>query len=217
VPLAHAAFPPLLPLLPLVGLLALAAVLAAVLVLLRRRRADPVQDLEDLPAADTPASAAPAASAAAEEAGAAPAAPTSYADLARSLAEVGDLEAAVVCQWAADLRVLAPHLAGTGPELAGLIGAAGPDGPAGGGDPVALLRRAREAALSLVGTTSQVRALLTPIEHLTALVPDEGRPRGRHVGQAPTPPGCLPPELWALLPEPQRAAYDADGRQDRSA
>ena len=118
----------------------------------------------------------------------------------------------MVCQWAADLRVLAPHLAGTGPELAGLIGTVGP-----AGDPVALLRRAREAALSLVGTTSQVRALLTPIEHLTALVPDEGRPRGRHVGQAPTPPGCLPPELWALLPEPQRAAYDADGRQDRSA
>lgn len=207
-PLAHATVPPLL---PLIGLLVLAAALAAVLVLLRRRRADPVQDLEDLPAADAPASSAAGEDAEAE---AEPTVPTSYADLARSLAEVGDLEAAVVCQWAADLRVLAPHLAGTGPELAGLIGTVG---PAGGGDPVALLRRAREAALSLVGTTSQVRALLTPIEHLTALVPDEGRPRGRHVGQAPTPPGSLPPELWALLPEPQRAAYDADGRQDRSA
>ena len=210
-PLAHATVPPPL---PLIGLLVLAAALAAVLVLLRRRRADPVQDLEDLPAADAPASSAAGEDAEAESE---PTVPTSYADLARSLAEVGDLEAAVVCQWAADLRVLAQHLAGTGPELAGLIGAAGPDGPASGGDPVALLRRAREAALSLVGTTSQVRALLTPIEHLTALVPDEGRPRGRHVGQAPTPPGSLPPELWALLPEPQRAAYDADGRQDRSA
>lgn len=207
-PLAHATVPPLL---PLIGLLVLAAALAAVLVLLRRRRADPVQDLEDLPAADAPA---PSAAGEAAEAESEPTVPTSYADLARSLAEVGDLEAAVVCQWAADLRVLAPHLAGTGRELAGLIGTVG---PAGGGDPVALLRRAREAALSLVGTTSQVRALLTPIEHLTALVPDEGRPRGRHVGQAPTPPGSLPPELWALLPEPQRAAYDADGRQDRSA
>ncbi|NYD57656.1 hypothetical protein BKA08_001894 [Nocardioides marinisabuli] len=205
-PVPHVAVAPLL---PLVGLLLLAAGLVGVLVVLRRRRtgAD-VPDLPDLPALPTR----PASTETTEgprlleqpEAPQVPApgpVPTTYAGLARRLAEVGDLEAAVLCQWAADLATLSPHLAGAGGELGDLVGALDDR------DPLALLRCARAAAQALVDPASPGPAL-APLEDLAALVPAEPAPRGRHAAALPTTRGGLPPELWVLLSEQQRSAYD---------
>lgn len=140
-------------------------------------------------------------------------APTAYADLARQLAEIGDLEAAVVTQWVADLQVLAPRLRGQGQVLADLVGATA------AGCPVSTLRESRAAALSLIPAGSSVQALLTPLDHLSDLLPASQRPRGRHAAAVPTHPQGLPIELRELLPAHQLAAYDAlvgDG-QERSA
>lgn len=140
-------------------------------------------------------------------------APTAYADLARQLAEVGDLEAAVVTQWAADLQVLAPHLQGQGQVLADLVGSTV------GGGPLSTLHEVRAAALTLIPSGGSVQALLSPLDHLADLVPASPRPRGRHAAPVPAHPRGLPAELRELLPAHQLAAYDAlagDG-QERSA
>lgn len=218
VPVPHVAVAPLL---PLIGLLLLAAALVGVLVVLRRRRTGAdvpdLPDLPDLPALpDLPVLPVRPASTETTETTEKPAlleqpgtpevpvpgkVPTTYVGLARRLAEVGDLEAAVLCQWAADLATLSPHLAGAGGELGDLVGALDDR------DPLALLRRAREAAQALVDPASPGPAL-APLEDLAALVPAEPAPRGRHAAALPTTRGALPPELWVLLSEQQRSAYD---------
>ncbi|WP_134766821.1 hypothetical protein [Nocardioides sp. 1609] len=88
-----------------------------------------------------------------------------YADLSRSLAGTGRTREAVLAQWAADVRVLAPLLADRGDELCAALGTIDP------ADPVATLLGARAAASALVGPSFAVSALLADVSHLSGPVP----------------------------------------------
>ncbi|QCW51821.2 hypothetical protein FE634_17925 [Nocardioides dongxiaopingii] len=97
-----------------------------------------------------------------------------YAELSRSLARTGRLREAVLAQWAADVRVLAPLLAGRGDELCAALGRIDPD------DPASTLVRARAAASALVGPSFALSALLADVAHLSGPVAagQPAEPRG---------------------------------------
>lgn len=138
-----------------------------------------------------------------------------YLDLSRRLAERGDLQGAVLAQWACDLEVLRGPLAGHEGDLATAVAAVTGD------DPVAVLRGCREAALALVAVAGPVRTLLAPLDHLlrAAAVQQEqsaqpsGQPSGQHPSGAPS--AGFPAELVDLAPEADRPALSAlvAGRQ----
>lgn len=127
-----------------------------------------------------------------------------YLDLSRRLAERGDLEGAVLAQWACDLEVLRGPLAGHEGELATAVAAVTGD------DPVAVLRGCREAALALVAVAGPVRTLLAPLDHLLQAA---AQPSGQQPGRAPS--AGFPAELVDLAPEADRPALSAlvAGRQ----
>lgn len=138
-----------------------------------------------------------------------------YLDLSRRLAERGDLEGAVLAQWACDLEVLRGPLAGHEGDLATAVAAVTGD------DPVVVLRGCREAALALVAVAGPVRTLLAPLDHLLRAAdaqesahesaqPSDQRPSG-------TPSAGFPAELVDLAPEADRPALAAlvAGRQGR--
>ncbi len=88
-----------------------------------------------------------------------------YAELSRSLARAGRFREATLAQWAADLRVLGPLLAGRNEELCrALAGLA----PADAGMAIA---GARAVASSLVGPSIAVTAMLQDASHLSAHEP----------------------------------------------
>lgn len=127
-----------------------------------------------------------------------------YLDLSRRLAERGDLEGAVLAQWACDLEVLRGPLAGHEGDLATAVAAVTGD------DPVAVLRGCREAALALVAVAGPVRTLLAPLDHLLQAA---AQPSGQQPGRAPS--AGFPAELVDLAPEADRPALSAlvAGRQ----
>lgn len=129
-----------------------------------------------------------------------------YLDLSRRLAERGDLEGAVLAQWACDLEVLRGPLAGHEGDLATAVAAVTGD------DPVAVLRGCREAALALVAVAGPVRTLLAPLDHLMQAA---AQPSGQQPGRAPS--AGFPAELVDLAPEADRPALSAlvAGRQGR--
>lgn len=160
-------------------------------------------------AAATPAPPAPPAPAPAPAPGpvARPSLPgAAYLDLSRRLAERGDLEGAVLAQWACDLEVLRGPLAGHEGDLATAVAAVTGD------DPVAVLRGCREAALALVAVAGPVRTLLAPLDHLMQAA---AQPSGQQPGRAPS--AGFPAELVDLAPEADRPALSAlvAGREGR--
>ncbi|MGV3564947.1 MAG: hypothetical protein ACO1ON_16910 [Nocardioides sp.] len=117
-----------------------------------------------------------------------------YLDLSRRLAERGDLDGAVLAQWACDLEVLRGPLAGHEGDLATAVAAVSGD------DPVVVLRGCREAALALVAVAGPVRTLLAPLDHLVQAAAD---PATR------VPSAGFPAELVELAPEADRPALSA--------
>lgn len=118
-----------------------------------------------------------------------------YLDLSRRLAERGDLEGAVLAQWACDLEVLRGPLAAHEGDLATAVAAVEGD------DPVAVLRGCREAALALVAVAGPVRTLLAPLDHLAQAASADPATRATSAG--------FPAELVDLAPEADRPALSA--------
>ena len=118
-----------------------------------------------------------------------------YLDLSRRLAERGDLEGAVLAQWACDLEVLRGPLAGHEGDLASAVAAVVGD------DPVVVLRGCREAALALVAVAGPVRTLLAPLDHLAQAAGTDPATRAPSAG--------FPAELVDLAPEADRPALSA--------
>jgi len=118
-----------------------------------------------------------------------------YLDLSRRLAERGDLDGAVLAQWACDLEVLRGPLAGHEGDLATAVAAVRGD------DPVDVLRGCRETALALVAVAGPVRTLLAPLDHLVDAAGADPDARVRTAG--------FPVELIELAPEADRPALSA--------
>lgn len=117
-----------------------------------------------------------------------------YLDLSRRLAERGDLDGAVLAQWACDLEVLRGPLAGHEVDLATAVAAVTGD------DAVVVLRGCREAALALVAVAGPVRTLLAPLDHLVQAAADTA---------SRVPSAGFPAELVELAPEADRPALSA--------
>lgn len=117
-----------------------------------------------------------------------------YLDLSRRLAERGDLDGAVLAQWACDLEVLRGPLAGHEGDLATAVAAVDGD------DPAVVLRGCREAALALVAVAGPVRTLLAPLDHLVQAAADPAKR---------VPSAGFPAELVELAPEADRPALSA--------
>lgn len=86
--------------------------------------------------------------------------PPDYADLSRALAAAGRLREAALAQWAADLRVLAPLLAGRGELLHDGLASLAPVDVAGA------VTAARAVAAGLLRPDSDVLASLDDLDHL---------------------------------------------------
>jgi hypothetical protein len=98
-----------------------------------------------------------------------------YADLSRAFAGAGRLREAVLAQWAADLRVLAPLLAGREQALHdGLAGLA----PA---DAASAITAARAVAAGLLTPGVEVTAVLADAGHLSDPAARTGAPVGSDV------------------------------------